>query len=50
MRNRGAFEICGRLIDVGIFAFVCVMFCICGHRLDKVVFVDCSISKLVVKM
>ena len=34
MRNRGAFEICGRLIDVGIFVFVCIMFCICGHRLD----------------
>lgn len=43
--NCGAFEICGRLIDVGIFAFVCIMFCVCGHRLDKVVFVDWLMSK-----
>ena len=42
--NCGAFGICGRLIGVGIFAFVCITFCICGHRLDKVVFVDWSMS------
>ena len=43
--NCGVFEICGRLIDVGIFAFVCITFCICGHRLDKVIFIDWSMSK-----
>ena len=36
----------GDWLSVGIFAFVCITFCICGHRLDKVVFVDWSISKL----
>ena len=48
-------------LSVGIFAFVCITFCICGHRLDKVVFVEWSMSnfgcksviglhKLIVKM
>ena len=46
MKNRGAAGMmCARLIGVGIFAFVCITFCICGHRLDKVVFVDWSMSK-----
>ena len=31
-------------LSFGIFAFVCIMFCICGHRLDKVVFVDWLMS------
>ena len=30
----------GDWLSVGIFAFVCITFCICGHRLDKVVFFD----------
>ena len=34
----------GDWLSVGIFAFVCITFCICGHRLDKVVFVDWSMS------
>lgn len=39
--NCGAFRICvSDWLSVGIFAFVCIMFCICGHRLDKVVFFD----------
>ena len=33
-------------LSVGIFAFVCITFCICGHRLDKVVFVDWLMPKL----
>ena len=46
MKNRGAAGMmCARLIGVGILAFVCIMFCICGHRLDKVVFVDWLMSK-----
>ena len=36
----------GDWLRVGIFAFVCIMFCICGHRLKKVVFVDWSMPKL----
>ena len=33
-------------LGVGILAFVCIMFCICGHRLKKVVFVvDWLMSK-----
>ena len=27
----------GDWLSVGIFAFVCITFCICGHSLDKVV-------------
>ena len=39
--NCGAFRICASdWLGVDILAFVCVTFCICGHRLDKVVFVD----------
>ena len=60
--NCGAFRICvGDWLSVGILAFVCIMFCICGHRLDKVVFcwlVDVKnrcknvmkLHKLIVKM
>ena len=33
-------------MGVDIFAFVCIMFCIYGHRLDKDVFVDWLMSKL----
>ena len=36
----------GDWLSVGIFAFVCITFCICGHRLDKVFFVDWLMSKL----
>ena len=37
----------GDWLSVGIFAFVCVTSCICGHRLKKVVFfVDWLMSKL----
>ena len=36
----------GDWLSVGIFAFVCITFCICGHRLDKVVFVDWLMPKL----
>ena len=36
----------GDWLGVDIFAFVCIMFCVCGHRLDKDVFVDWSMSKL----
>ena len=39
-------ESVGDWLGVDIFAFVCIMFCICGHRLDKVVFVDWSMPKL----
>ena len=39
-------ESVGDWLGVGIFAFVCITFCICGHRLDKVVFVGWSMSKL----
>ena len=31
-------ESVGDWLSFGIFAFVCIMFCICGHRLDEVVF------------
>ena len=48
-------------MGVDIFAFVCIMFCVCGHRLDKDVFVDwlmlkfgyksvIKLHKLIVKM
>ena len=44
--NCGAFRICvSDWLNVGILAFVCITFCICGHRLDKVVFVDWLMSK-----
>ena len=44
--NCGAFRICvSDWLSVGILAFVCITFCICGHRLDKVVFVDWLMSK-----
>ena len=33
-KNFGAFEIGGDWLSVGILAFVCIMFCICGRRLD----------------
>ena len=36
-------------LSVGILAFVCITFCICGHRLDKVVFVDWLMSKFCCK-
>ena len=42
--NCGAFGIRARLIGVGILAFVCIMFYICGHRLDKDIFVDWLMS------
>ena len=35
----------GDWLSVYILAFVCITFCICGHRLDKVVFVDWLMSK-----
>ena len=35
----------GDWLSVGILAFVCIMFCVCGHRLDKDVFVDWLMSK-----
>ena len=38
-------ESVGDWLSFDIFAFVCIMFCICGHRLDKVVFVDWLMSK-----
>ena len=45
-KNCGAFRICvSDWLSVGILAFVCITFCICGHRLDKVVFVDWLMSK-----
>lgn len=44
--NCGAFGICARdWFRVGILAFVCVTFYICGYRLKKIVFVDWSMSK-----
>ena len=33
-------ESVGDWLGVSVLAFFCIMFCICGHRLDKVVFVD----------
>ena len=45
MRIAVRLESVGDWLSVGIFAFVCIMFCVCGHRLDKVVFVDWSMSK-----
>ena len=44
-KSRRVWNLCARLIGVGILAFVCIMFCICGHRLDKSVFVDWLMSK-----
>ena len=46
MRIAVRLESVGNWLGVDIFAFVCIMFCICGHRLDKVVFVDWLMSKL----
>ena len=39
-------ESVGDRLGIGILVFVCIMFCVCGHRLDKDVFVDWSMSKL----
>lgn len=35
----------GDWLGVDIFAFVCIIFCICGYRLNKTVFIDWSMSK-----
>ena len=44
--NCGAFGICASdWLGVSILVLVCITFCICGHRLDKVVFVDWLMSK-----
>ena len=41
----GAFRICVcDWLSVGILAFICIMFCICGHRLKKVGFIDWLMS------
>ena len=40
MRIAARLESVGDWLGVDVLAFVCIMFCICGHRLDKVVFVD----------
>ena len=49
--NCGAFEICvSDWLSIGIFAFVCIMFCICGHCLKSVVFLIGRCQILVVKM
>ena len=45
MRIAVRLESVGNWLSFGIFAFVCIMFCICGHRLKKVVFVDWLMSK-----
>ena len=50
MRIAVRLEFVGDWLSVGILAFVCITFCICGHRLKKVVFFDWLMSKLVVKM
>ena len=44
MRIAVRLESVGDWLGVDIFAFVCIMFCVCGHRLDKVVFVDWLMS------
>ena len=49
MRIAVRLESVGDWLGVGIFAFVCIIFCICGHRLDRVVFVDWSLSKFAYK-
>ena len=49
MRIAVRLESVGDWLSVGVFAFVCITFCICGHRLDKVVFVDWSMSKFYCK-
>ena len=45
MRIAVRLELVGDWLSVGILAFVCITFCICGHRLDEVVFVDWLMSK-----
>ena len=52
MRIAVRLESVGNWLSFGIFAFVCIMFCICGHRLDKVVFVDwlVDVKNLIVKV
>ena len=62
MRIAVRLESVGGWLSFGIFAFGCIMFCICGHRLKKVVFLligrllklDCKsvigLHKLIVKM
>ena len=61
MRIAVRLESVGNWLSFGIFAFVCIMFCVCGHRLDKDVFVDwlmlkfgyksvIKLHKLIVKM
>ena len=45
MRSAVRLKSVGDWLSVGILAFVCITFCICGHRLDKVVFVDWLMSK-----
>ena len=45
MRIAGRLESVGDWLGVGILAFVCVAFYICGYRLKKIVFVDWSMSK-----
>ena len=46
MRIARAFGICARdWLSVGIFSFVYIMFCICIHRLRRVIFVDRLMSK-----
>ena len=44
MRIAVRLESVGDWLGVGVFAFVFIIFCICGHRLDKVVFVDWLMS------
>ena len=46
MRIAVRLESVGDWLSFGVLAFVCITFCICGHRLDKVVFVDWLMSKL----
>ena len=46
MRIAVRLESVGDWLGVGVFAFVFIMFCICGHRLDKDVFVDWLMPKL----
>ena len=44
MRIAVRLESVGDWLSVDIFTFVCIMFYICGHRLDKVIFVDWLMS------
>ena len=46
MRIAVRLESVGDRVGIAILVFVCIMFCVCGHRLDKDVFVDWLISKL----